>query len=275
MEFKKFNENKSAQGYRPVVTLRIVLAVALVLIGVALNFVKIFNKTGDIETCRLSLISVSSTRIDTPAGDISLIEKISCPAHKLLFDINHVFLSVDNKKSKMLVKYNDKLTTEFDYLKDVNNNKSLAAKYDKIVDKVVADQMVSCWYKTLKNKRIFSERLFSGNNVCMVCAEFSFSKRLSNVYQYNGDLQYYMATEYVPEKSVTYADFLGFLFPAVRFDTSKKYYMVYEEINPSKIVAFLDKGIALSAFIDSENKLGIFIVPEDEVGNLYCDVLVN
>ena len=134
----------------------ILVIAAIVLLSTTIGFVTIFKAKSDIEVCRLSVLAQAQTKkfgpIDLPSSIISL----DCPRRHVEFFNNKV--EIDGKKSK---------DYKFGELKEEN------------VNKVIADELASCWYKMGEGIiNVFEQEVIVGRDyVCLICAEKDFDKK--------------------------------------------------------------------------------------------------
>ena len=282
--------NKKAQGYRTVVGLILVLLIGGLLVGVVINWLGLFREAGDIQSCRLGLVAQTKTKV---AGQTTF--NVDCPVHEVTFHKDHVSLNVDGKKSKKEVNYEGEVKKNFPKL----DSSGVDQQYDLVVDQTIADEMRKCWFKTGEGElQLFDEKLYKTEHVCMICSELDFSKEVREEYNYNGDLNYYLSTKYVASDNVTYAEYfkrpvfkkeriIPFVFDYQKtgqqytfdhtkdIDPDKVYYLVYASKLPGRTAFSDDLKSYLGAEKGEHYMGGMYIVPQEDFGNLGCEVLVN
>ena len=136
------------------VLLVILVAAALVMSGGAIAFVKYFKESGDIEACRLAVLAHSKLKT---FGTSPL--SADCPRRDVGFFTNKV--EINGKKSK-------------DY--------TFSKLSEDAVNRVVADEMASCWYKMGEgNVDVFDQDfVYDIKKVCLICAEVRFDSDMAD-----------------------------------------------------------------------------------------------
>jgi len=291
--------NKRGQGYKTIVTLVLVLVIALILIGVVLVWNSMFRDITDVEPCRLSLIAQTYTKIKGQT-----MFNVDCPSHKNTFYKDHVELQVEDSERKRSVIYEGERKDKFDDLAKSGIDKN----YGGVVNYVIAEEMRKCWYKTGKGElTLFDADWFGKKNVCLICSEIVFDDEIKSYYNYEGDLNYYLSTNDIPDGSMTYAQYLQlpvfeglyvpFLlekderseyltFSTERLDAKNNYYIIYVsfveaaffDLSDAAMVAVSPMYAAYLKAIkmtESQRNGYMYMIETDDLVSLGCDQLIN
>jgi len=183
-EYSKMIKERRAQ-YRYLVTIAIVLAGFLVLAAFTTIFGAEVTKKGDIEVCRLSVLTQAQTKTFGQTHT-----SLKCPRRQVKFFNSKV--EINGKKES---KY------EFSELDD------------EAVNKVIAEELRICWgmmgegdLDVFRQPIITLTSLEAGKTVCTICSEISFDKRIEKD-RFVGLLNYLKGTK-IPERGIYYFDYL-------------------------------------------------------------------
>ena len=175
------NMDKKAVSPEIMVVLLAFIIVAIILLTFSGQLTSLFKEDADIETCRLSVLAQSQTKLFGKS-----IVPLDCPRRNLKIFENKV--EINGKKSK---KYEfNKLTAD-----EVNH--------------IAAEEMRLCWYKMAEgNRNIFEQSyLFeTKSNTCVICSEIQFDDKLKG--QYFDGLLDYLKSKKIPKLDKTYFDYL-------------------------------------------------------------------
>lgn len=176
--------NKRSMSQSVLLTVIVVASVSLILISFSGNLSAKISKTGDIEACRLSVLAQAQTKT-VGVSPISL----DCERRKLVF-------------------YDDKV--------EINGKKTRISNYDKnkkeldedIVNKAVAEELRTCWYKMGEGELdVFRQHVFgTGETACTLCTEIEFDESVKQD-KFEALLDF-LKGNYIPNSDISYFDFL-------------------------------------------------------------------
>ena len=158
----------------------ILLVSAVVLFAATSSFTNIFKNKSDIEVCRLSVLAQEQTKFIGKS-----VVSLDCPRRDVKFFNDKV--EINTKKAK-----------EYSF-KEINED---------IVNRAIANELSSCWYKIGEgNVDVFEREYIAGlNNVCLICAEIKFSKEIKESTFKN--LDQYLKDNTLENSDITYHDYL-------------------------------------------------------------------
>jgi len=248
----------------------LILAAAIVIFIVLTKYITSTNANGEIEICKLSVVTQSATEIKPGMTGWKSPLDLNCAKRYINF--------YDTKVEQGMSPYNTKpLTIDYDGKKVTKFN----GLSDMVVDQVVAEELRICKYQFGDGKiDIFpnNEKLFEGQKVCFVCSEINFKPTVqkqifSNLVDYTKKTTYAKAGKtyynYLTEKTIY--DNPMWDQPTLpgdkplsnlNFDKSKPYLVFVEKYSRSTVDVLQKEGI------------WIIIAPASDINN-YCDVIAN
>lgn len=181
-----------------VVVMSIVIIIALLLIIIGSKIFETYSKKGEIEVCKLSVLTQSKLEI-TGTSPLSL----NCKRRFIDIYDTKVQTGYDPDKTKAIdVSINGVLKDKFETL---NND---------IVSYIVAEEMSNCWYQfgeakteIFPNDEKVTEAIgTSDDDICFICSEMEFIDIKNE--QYSG-LMNYLKNNYPKDKKYTYWEYLN------------------------------------------------------------------
>ena len=291
------NHQKRAEG-KTLVTLIIVIVVALVLIPFGGRLYAMIVGSVSDDTCRLSLQAMSKLKkLDPITGTSGISAK--CPRKEITFYNDHVEEYIKGRKGNIGVMVGNKKKEKFDGLTD------------NIFKQVIAEQLRTCWYKTLEGKeRPFDQallKLWGVDSVCMVCATVGFDKELKEEKNTYSNFQNYLDTTTMHGSELRYSDYLTtdlygqklsiliFLDKTIpigeraavesvdEFSTDNTYSIIYTSFTNAKtnIRSFLKNNFLRLYSIISDKAVGketfglLSVIESSDISSVGCNLLYN
>lgn len=173
--------SKKALGMGTLAILIISLAVLFTLGFFSDAIAGIITGKGDIETCRLSVLAQAQTKVLGEA-----LVNLKCPRRQVTI-------------------FEDKV--------EINDKKSGNYKFQELsndaVNRVIAEELRSCWYKMGEGEvDVFQQEVYGFNeNVCVICSEIDFDKKIDQTKKFTGLLDYLKSNK-IPGGKANYFDYL-------------------------------------------------------------------
>jgi hypothetical protein len=279
--------NKTAQ-MNNLVAIILVIAAAIILLGLTGMIVNIIKGSGSEAACTASAQLSSATRV---AG----IETVSLNCPMELKEITMDDLSAETSKAE----------------KELNRIKSdgqIKVKYfegtgSKILrefalDKKVAEEMRACWQKLGEgNLNLFNawyNPLKKGEHpwydliqiktppiTCVICSRIKFDKEIQDTYPDVTSIDEWLKINTVPQRGITYYDYLlddvhdEILFtPQWNFSTKQPLAVVFARMNAGLSLGTLKNNI-LPGGSDVDKAVDVLYLIEYSKAGEYCDYLAN
>jgi hypothetical protein len=196
----KLSKNRKAQMSFVVKMILIIVSAIILFIAITAIFGMFISK-GDIEACRLSVITQANSKIIlSPTGDKSPFN-INCDKYYINFFDNKVEGGYDPGKTKPIeVQYNGKKT------KNIVLN-------DYVFNQVMAEELRKCWYMFGEGKidvfdtSLSLKSIFGSNDVCFVCTEATIKPTVTQK-EFNGLIDYLKTTN-IEKQGISYFEYLN------------------------------------------------------------------
>ena len=178
MKSKKIN--KRALLPTTLATIIIIIISALILIFFLGQFSGLFGEQIDKETCHTSVVL---------RGQQSLIGEATKRAIPLRCKTAYKCLSMGGKCPE-------------DYTK-------IEVRDEEDIKREIANAMYDCWWQLGEGKINFLKSEWMGKNTCLFCSLISFDNKIQEKYSEIKDLSNYIAKTNIPEKNITYLQYLS------------------------------------------------------------------
>ncbi|MFH0979052.1 MAG: hypothetical protein V1837_07175 [Candidatus Woesearchaeota archaeon] len=244
-------KGKSGLESQTVVILCVILASAVVLMFTVKSFGETITNSGDIEACRLTVITAA--KVKTFGETIGT----KCPRHELTLT-----------------------------LKDATVGTSINA--DAIKEKI-AEEMRTCYYKMSGKQQLNpyaeSKMPFEKQNICLVCSEISFAPDLQKKLPEINNFGAFLKDSNYSFMQVKTANVLWAIFPTTKqykttelgtdsFSTKNAYYLIYNTESPdwwrSDNLFNRALRVALGDFAVSDSYSVMLLMPSSDIGTLQC-----
>ncbi len=171
------NNKKGMGGQEALLIVILAVVVLLVFWPISKSFASLLKKDAEIEECRLSVLSHSSS-----IGKKAV--PLKCPRREVIL-------------SEKKIKINNEVETKYSFKK----------LDDETVNKLVAEELRKCWYKMGEGKiNVFNNNLLAGNKrVCILCASIKFDSSVTQS-RFTGIEEY--LNNKIPKSDITYSDYL-------------------------------------------------------------------
>ena len=282
------------KGQMSFVAKMILILVSAIILFIAISAIMgQFIVKGDVEACRLSVLTQANTKIMlSPTGDKSPFN-INCNKYYVNFYDTRVLAGYDPDPKKMK-------PMEIQY--DGKKMKTIPILNDYVVNQVLAEEMRKCWYMFGEGKLdVFDNSFFSNNDVCFVCTEATIMNTQQKTF--SGIIDYMKRTS-VKQQGITYFEYMNnteigrvnwemytnIIHPRYfEYEAGKKYLILFLKQDRRLATLALRTGlmafvlgpasipvnIIISIFDGDANKMlnnyFVIIVPDDQV-HRFCDV---
>jgi hypothetical protein len=298
--FQKLRFRKAQMNY--IVGIILLLIAFFVIWGITGKIITIMKESGDTTACTASAQLSSKTKI---AG----VETISLRCPMKLVDITADDLSAGVGKAEAAL---NKIRQHNEENKD---NPSKQIKLDKflnpgsekefVLDTKVAEEMKQCWTKLGEGELDLFNAWYTpvalkampwiGMKIlptlktppvtCVICARIKFDSEIQKDYADVKSLDEWLKINTVPNKGITYYDFLldelhdQYLFtPIWEFKTEEPIAVVFARMSPQYSVGKLQEGlgkIGITALGKAQDAVDVlYLIKYSEVKN-YCNYLAN
>jgi len=190
-------KNKKAGMDTSLVNIILVLIVAIIIIGVAIYFIKYFTARSDREVCRASVLGGSVAQLAPVHGSENFIVP-DCKTYSIIFYNDHV--EINSKAAEVYV------SQSHEYIKTFNELSS------EVVNSVIAEELRQCWYQFLEGKKKVLTRaninvqLYTPD-IGFLCDEVRFDPGVPQT-RFTGFYDYLRDT-LMPKSQVTYYEYLA------------------------------------------------------------------
>jgi hypothetical protein len=251
--------NKKSMAESTLVVLIIVLISAIVLGAATILYAKGMSKSGDIESCRASVVMAAKLKA---VGKTAT--QLNCPRKEFAIGLKDAQL--DGKLSEDKVK------------------------------RIIADEVKGCWYKMSGNSQLNpydQDILFGSKSICLVCSEVDFSEDIGqqlptitgfDTFLEQGDYaDYFVRSRIVTDKYIPFLFFqkeVDTLRIASQIDTKSTYYIIYSTYSPNWAASDNWLNQAMKAVLGDwqrsvDSYSVIEMIPSDGLGKLECGYLYN